>query len=295
MDKAESENFLVRYLLGQVSQEERDAFEDQYLADREQFEELVAVENDLIDSYVHGELSGAEKESFERHFLSDPKRRERVDFAVALADQLNANADAALRATGPRASAFSWRWPRMRLAMAAAGIAVAAGIAWTVVNDFQLRRQLVQQQQEERRLRQQIDDLKTKLQETPGGGQKRDLARLAPPGSATISMVLAPLARGRGRQNIVFISPGISSISFSLNRPKETYSAYTALLETVEGIRLEVQNNLEEQPAADGKVVVVEFLSKGLRANDYVLKLQGMNPTGTFDELDAYSFRIVKR
>jgi len=45
---------LTRYLLGQVSPEERADFENQYLDDDELFHKLIATKNYLIDSYVRG-------------------------------------------------------------------------------------------------------------------------------------------------------------------------------------------------------------------------------------------------
>ena len=289
MDNSEREKLLTRYLLGRVSSEEKDALEGQYLADDNQFEELVSVENDLIDSYVRGNLSPTDREAFERHFLSVPERQERLDFARALAGKLKTDAP-------PPAVHPVLVQPRgigMRLAIAAACVALAAALVWIGASDIQLRRQLVQQQEEEHRLRQKIDELNARLQERIAtGGQ---LAPLDPPGSSTISMVLAPTTRGHSQQNTVALTPTVTSVSFVLNRPIETYSSYTAILETTGGAQLQVKKNLEVAPATNGKKVAVEFLPKSLIPNDYVLKLLGTSAEGKTDELDAYSFRIVKR
>jgi len=292
MDNSEREKLLARYLLGQVSSEERDTLESQYLADDDQYEELVSVENDLIDSYVRGNLSEADREAFERSFLSAPKKQERLEFARALAGMLENDAPAPILSPAlARPSGIG-----MRLAIAAACMALAAALVWTSVSDIQLRRQLAQQQEEEHRLRREIDDLNARLQSSiANGGQKHELTPLDPPGSSTIAIVLAPVTRGESLPNVVYLAPGVKSVSFLLNRPVETFSSYSAVLETTGGAQLQVRKNLEALPATNGKKVAVEFLPRSLRPNDYVLKLLGTSAAGKTGELDAYSFRVVKR
>jgi cell division protein FtsL len=296
MDKSERERFIGRYLLGQVSQEERDNFEDQYLADDDLFEELVAAENDMIDSYVRGGLSKTEQGQFESHFLNTPERRERVGFARSLASY---GAAARLVSTPGWHSIPAFlkiQSATMRFAVVAMFLAVVASGIWTVVNNFHLRRQLDQSQREEQQLRQEIAHLNTQLQESVAtGSQKQELAQLDPPGAARLSLVLAPVARGHGGQNTVFISPGISSVAFRLNREREEYSTYGVSLETVEGSQILQKKGLKSQPAAGGgKVITAEFLSKSLNPGDYVLKLTGTTAGGKMEDLDAYSFRVVK-
>jgi hypothetical protein len=297
MDKSERERFIGRYLLGQVSQEERDSFEDQYLADDDLFEELITAENDLIDSYVRGGLSKAEQGQFESHFLNTPERRERVGFARSLVGYGAAAKVASASGWQSIPAFFKIQPAAMRFAAAAMFLAVAAGGTWTVVNNFHLRRQLEQSQREEQQLRQEIATLNAQLQEgVATGGQKPELAQLDPPGSGRLSLVLGPVARGHGGQNTVFISPGISSVSFRLNREREEYSSYGVSLETVEGAQIMQKKGLKGQPAiGGGKVITAEFLARNLNPGDYVMKLAGTTAVGKAEELDAYSFRVVKR
>ncbi len=80
----DNEEVMVRYLLGELSEEEGAQLEDEYFARDDFFEQLLAAEDDLIDSYVCGELSANKRARFEKHFLSTPRRRERVEFARGL-------------------------------------------------------------------------------------------------------------------------------------------------------------------------------------------------------------------
>src|SRR5437763_5449227 len=75
---------LVRYLLHDLSAPERLELES-YLFENDDFaEEIIAAEDELIDSYVAGQLSDRQKESFEKHFLQSEERRKKVVFAQGL-------------------------------------------------------------------------------------------------------------------------------------------------------------------------------------------------------------------
>jgi hypothetical protein len=80
----ENDELRIRYLLGELSAEEQAKLEDEYFTQDNSFEQLLAIEDELIDAYVRGKLPERERTLFETHFLSTPKRRERVAFAREL-------------------------------------------------------------------------------------------------------------------------------------------------------------------------------------------------------------------
>lgn len=74
-----------QYLLGKLGGEDLTAFEQQLLTDRKDFEDLLAAaEDDLMDEYVGGQLSNEEREAFEKHYLITPGRHEEIEFARSL-------------------------------------------------------------------------------------------------------------------------------------------------------------------------------------------------------------------
>ena len=81
----ESDELLVRYHLGELSPEERDAVEARYFADDAFHEQVLAAEEELIDSYLRGELSTNQRAHFEGWFLRIGDRLEKLEFARALA------------------------------------------------------------------------------------------------------------------------------------------------------------------------------------------------------------------
>jgi len=83
----QSDNFIRRYLLGELTEADQAALERELPMDRGKFDQVWAVENELIDSYVRGELSRADRKRFESHDLASPLHRERVEIAASfLAD-----------------------------------------------------------------------------------------------------------------------------------------------------------------------------------------------------------------
>ncbi len=77
-----------RFLLGEMSGDEREAFEEKFVADEVLFEQTRVIEDELIESYIRETLPVAEKEKFERSFLTTERRRERVEFTRAMFDKL---------------------------------------------------------------------------------------------------------------------------------------------------------------------------------------------------------------
>ena len=83
-----NETEIRRFLLGEMSETERSAFEERFVADEDLFEQISVAEDELIESYVRGTLSPAEKTTFEREFLSTEPRRRRVAFTRAMLDKI---------------------------------------------------------------------------------------------------------------------------------------------------------------------------------------------------------------
>ena len=81
MDRQE---LAIRYLLGDLSEEEENTIGRRYLSESEESEELEIAEDELIDRYVRSKLSAKDSSRFEKMLLSSPRLRERVEFAKIL-------------------------------------------------------------------------------------------------------------------------------------------------------------------------------------------------------------------
>jgi hypothetical protein len=79
-----SDQTIIRYLLNELSAEDQARFEEAYLSDQGLFEQVQALEEELIENYVKGDLSGQERRRFERHYLASDQRRARIEAAREL-------------------------------------------------------------------------------------------------------------------------------------------------------------------------------------------------------------------
>src|SRR5689334_2996614 len=80
---------LVRYLLGQLSDQEAEQVDEASIVDDDVAARLRWVEDDLVDSYANGTLTGESLSRFESHYLASPLRREKVRFAKNLQRSLD--------------------------------------------------------------------------------------------------------------------------------------------------------------------------------------------------------------
>lgn len=78
------------YLLGTLNADGREAIEERILCDQEVYEELLAIEAELIDQYVAGSLSSSEQKQFETHFLISAERQKNLRFGRLLKRYLDA-------------------------------------------------------------------------------------------------------------------------------------------------------------------------------------------------------------
>jgi hypothetical protein len=143
------EVLLVRYLLGNLTEEEQVQVEDRAFEDAEYLGALEAAEADLIDSYVSGELSEAERRGFEHRFLTSPQRRGKVEFARALARVVaESKADVSVPVKRPS----SWQtflalirgWDLgVQFAAGVAALICITGASWLVVQNVTISSRVV--------------------------------------------------------------------------------------------------------------------------------------------------------
>jgi len=75
---------MTRYLLGDVSEEEQVQLEEQFFADDESYQQLVALEDELRYDYAQGTLNPRQRGLFEKRFLTAPAEQKKVELAKAV-------------------------------------------------------------------------------------------------------------------------------------------------------------------------------------------------------------------
>jgi hypothetical protein len=80
----QNDQTIIRYLLNELSAEDKMRFEEAYLEDETLYERLQILEEELIEDYARGDLSERERRHFERHYLVSEKRQTRIEEAKEL-------------------------------------------------------------------------------------------------------------------------------------------------------------------------------------------------------------------
>src|SRR5882672_8902132 len=88
-DEADNEKLLIRYLLGNLPEEQRLQVEGMFLSNDQSYERLLALENELFYDYAQNKLLPGEGEQFEKRFLSSERNRKRAMLASALARKMS--------------------------------------------------------------------------------------------------------------------------------------------------------------------------------------------------------------
>jgi len=296
-----------RYFIGDLSQEEQERLEDLYLVDQAVFEELNAVEDDLIDSYVRGGLSQDETRKFEAAYLTSPKRRERVEFARAL---LQVAAEAAQTFSVPRVSlwerlrsAFSVRLEIPGWALAAAGLAIVIAGSWLLVQIRGLRVAEQRDSAEQAELRREADSLRQQIANSgrnppSQGGENQSVTEVAslelPAGSEIIFPLSAGDTRrgGAGNQKVLTLDSSTARVRLQLELSRDDLKTYVAILTDPDGRELLRSGSLHRGSATD--TVSWSLPARLLPPGDYVVQLKGKAATGGMEGVADYNL-LVRR
>ncbi len=274
----------IRYLLGDLSDEERDRMEMDYFQDDALHEELLAVEEELIGSYVRGELTPEQRVRFEKRYLAAAEGRERVEFARTLSGYIESIPPKETRKTPWQDSWFAF-FRQLSLARRFAAIAAAATILALPA----------------------IIILRSRQGESigPVASQTTLPSPIPAPGPPAIttphalqvpvlSLILLPRQRDLAAGNTLLVPQGAYQVDLKVRLDEDLYPSYGATLESPDMLHLGRADGLKAQTTPKGlREVTVRFASGILRPGDYILRLIGTGQRGETEEVGTYSFSIV--
>ncbi|MGO8731185.1 MAG: hypothetical protein ACLQVM_00125 [Terriglobia bacterium] len=278
------------------------------MADAEVFEEILATEYDLIDSYVRRELTEGERQEFERRYFTSPERREKVEFARTLSQVSTlARRSAQVQEISPWKrvrAAFSVHQAMPLWALAAAVVVIVVSGSWLMVQNQRLRVGLqhalsgqTELRREEDTLRQHIAEFeetsKTQVHENQ---QRSEVAKLETPMGPDVTLRLAPgMARGNGEpQKTLVIPPTTSRVRLQLMLDQDEYKIYKAVLLTAEGKEV-LRGEALQSHSIGGSVVVWPLPAHSIPPGDYIVQLTGQLAPGSLEDVASYSFRVLRR
>lgn len=332
MNEPFDEGFIVRYLLGDLPEEEQVEVEDRAFSDAQNMQIVLAVEADLIDEYVRGGLHASERRQFETRFLASSERRRKVEFARALAKVAH---DSFVTPAPRRAVAVSpipW-WgsfvaslrsagPAPRLALAGASLVLVIGMFLLIGQTIAFRGRLMQlqaerqtQQNEHQALEKQIADerarsegLAARLQseqrqrevsEELLGEMERERERLAnkPAASTVLSFALLPgVSRSDSAVPTLVVPQSARLVRLQVGiDPEDEYKTFRVEIRAQQGQQIWTQDKLSARKLNGGKDVVLSFPARLLSAGKYELALTGVTDAGQSEGVGYYYFDVLKK
>jgi len=302
-----SEELLVRYLLGKMSDQERDRVDEQFFGDRDFLEQLLTVEDDLIDDYVRGELSPSDRRQFEEFFLRSPDRHRRVALArrwmnvAARSSGTIKKVEAAPKTSWREKFRFNAPWFMVPLA---ASFLLAATILWLGLYLSRLNSQIedlraeisAREEAKQELERQLLDerDLNNQLRDELTQANSRAPVELSAP--KVVALLLNPgLPRSGGDATRLVIPSDARMVRLQASFKTGEYPGYSATIETVEGRRIWSRKGLKARRAKDGKRVTMNVAAATFAEQDYLLIVSGVRPTGEVESVGEYYFRVAKK
>jgi len=301
----ENHQVLVKYLLGDLPDPERERFERDYFANDEAWESLTSAENDLIDSYIRGRLSQHEQRQFERCFLQSQRRRERFEFAQLLMDPtLRKGPDEAIPQSAQQKSGKPWSSLRKLASPFLVHVPAAAALLALVIaailafQNHRLNFQLEQMKSQQAALQTEIHTVRKipATSQAPHNGETEDALAIGP--TPTISMLLEPgnlRSAGAGNTHqIPEISVASGFVVLALDLARDEYPEYSVELQTAYGRALCMLNELQSRPIGNGgRAVIFKLPSELLSKGDYIVWLSGQAAGRQPQRIDSYLFSIV--
>ena len=311
--RGENEKLIVRYLLGDLPEEEVRRVEDHYFDDDAFFEEMAIVEEELIDDYVSGNLAGRELEQFENLYMASPARRYRVDFSRKVMNSRSGGRES----DGPvRRKSGSWfrglfigRNLAFQFACAAVALIVAA-VAWLAIENARLRNDINRLQAERTTLeqkekevagqvakeRERGDELMASVEREQNERQQleQQLARLQPHPIAILELS-SDTTRSGGAVKSLNIPSGAQTVELKLYTEPNDYETFQVALQTADGGKVWSKGGLKARTTPSGKVVVARLPAKLFSSQDYLLTLSGSARGGDYEDAGIYSFKVAKK
>lgn len=137
-----TDEHITAYLLGELSEEESERFEEECFAQESWPAQIDSVEEDLIDDYLRDRLTPERRRNFKRSYLTTPARVERFLMASALLRHVDARTESVPEPSPEPAPPPGLTWAERlralwrgrpwvpRTAVALAALAVVATLWW---------------------------------------------------------------------------------------------------------------------------------------------------------------------
>jgi len=317
---------IVRYLFGQLTDEEREDFSGRYLEDDELFEEILAVKDELADEYRHGKMTPEDTALFEEFLRKYPPAEHELALARGIEryakvhrEESGAEASEETESSVPAPLIFGYR-PQAILNYGLGIIALVAfiGLGWlalrnqrlsgelsryrdelTAMRETQARSEPTARREDSEEFKRSAERLQAELdkeREVRTNLEKRlrspEILRSSAPAFA---FNLLPSREGVQTRQLIL---PLQQIPFQITlEADENFKTYSVLLQTQDdGSRVWGPERVKARNRKD-KVVLTFAVpaNKFSSGRTYKLTVNGIGETGQPEELGYEYFNLVKR
>lgn len=298
-----------RFLLGDMSAGEREAFETRFLTDESLFQQLSLVEGELIEHYILDALTDSDKAKFEGQYLSNPIRRQRVEVARATINRLNVRPVVAENSLGLLA-AVGRMFAAYKLSFVALAVLTALGVGiWLIVirrpsrDDIALLPAGPQHanvsfgNQSVSTIPDQTDD-PANANKLPTPMPQLPTPSPPPPTSKASERILTPtialsagVVRSGGPIARLVLPKNAMRAQINLRLESVDYKIYSAEIVDQNGGVIFGSQGLSPR----GKSIVLLPSATALKSGDYIVKLRGKNVKGQDEAVEDYQFRVEEK
>jgi hypothetical protein len=323
--KTKQEDLMVRYLFGELTEEEQSQIEEQFLTDNQYFEQLCSVEDALIDDYAQDTLTEYERRKVEGLLLSSTRQTREIEFVRDLIryisegsfGELDEQKSVEVKRSSKLQSLLALlriknQGKRFSIAVALLLMVIAVSMAiWNRTLQKKIRQMESKQAVQDivdQELREQIEEQEHNreavVKELEDERRKRDQleqelvalqdsrATISRSNTAAIDLETGSFSRGGGELMVVRVRPNISRFQIRINLDKEdSYKSYGAVIKTFEGREVWSKDQISRARANVGRLVLTVPASV-LANDDYTLTLKGQTEAGNMVEIREYSFRV---
>jgi len=271
-----TDDLLIRYLLGELTEAERDHVEESYFADEKLNERLTMLEDAMLDAWVRGRLPPDAQDRYRRLAEASPDQRRRVEFAEALRRMAAQQVSTRERQTWRDVVGnFLFHVPARQWALGAAAVAIVAGSLIYYENT--------------RRAHPPVQQAATPSPQRVTKGPAPAVQHAIP----VLAFTLSPLERSGGEENRVVIPAGVYTIRLRLDLEDCGAQTLKATIQNAADATVARFEGLQPQRIGSGACALfVSISSDRLGPGQYTVRLNHVAADGTTELVGGYTFRI---
>jgi len=261
----EDQNYIRSYLLGRLSENERELLEERIFADPAFFERVRMTEEELLEDHVFEVLPADEAEKVADRLMRTPEQIQRWQITAALKKYADRGSEPAAETPVPvaRPTNSAWKWAL------AASVLVAVLVGIWVIRATSLERQ--------------VESLNASASTA---NMQSDLALELP------ALRLRSGPQDNPTEPRLNVPKNISVVQLRLPVEVGSYSRYHVTLIREPDSTLFTLNDRQLVDSGNRKLLVVRVPAGALVPGEYRLSVKGVTADARVDDLGSYNFTI---